>query len=403
MPTSLRADASYLITGGLGSIGLRVARWMAEQGARHLVLVGRRGLPTSESGAADEGVLAAITAIEGLGVTVRVVAADVGDSMAAEQLLAGFGTAHPPLRGIIHAAASLSSASIDELRPDQLADMLRSKATSAWMLHQLTTGLELDFFVVFSSAAGLIGSKSMAHYAAANTLLDGLAHYRRGRGLPATSVAWGMWENMRQEYAAAQRLVGQTGLRPMPTGRAMTALGSLFQSDRAQTMIADVDWSVLVPVYEARQKHRLFDRVRPVDPEKPHKSTPGTGQASLAEQLQKARPRDRRELLLTHVRDEAARVLGHDPSRLDVRQGLFDMGLDSLMSVELKSRLERSANHKLPMTLTFNYPTAEAIADFLLQELQLVSDGKDGQDEPAPAAAGPPWRRALQRISRSTI
>jgi acyl transferase domain-containing protein len=378
-PAQLRADASYVVTGGLGSIGLRVARALAEQGARHLVLVGRRGLAGDADPRAE-----AVREIEALGASVRVVAADVADTGDMERLFRQFGTVAPRLGGVVHAAAALSSAALAELGRAQVMEMLRSKAIGAWVLHQVTAGVDLDFFVLFSSTTGLVGSKNLAHYAAANTFLDGLAHYRRSAGLPAIAINWGVWEHMRSESEADRRLVEHSGLRPMASHRALNALSCLLLSGRAQAVVADVDWSVLIPVYEARRSRPLFERLRGSD--KGKKAAAAAGEPTLAERLRQAKPRDRRDVLLAHVRGEAARVLGQDPSRLDVRQGLFDLGLDSLMSVELKSRLERSVDRKLPTTLTFNYPSVEAITDFLMRELPGLKEEEPAQQRPAPAA-----------------
>ena len=376
--TQLHADGSYLITGGLGSIGLRVARWMAEHGARHLVLVGRRGAPAAEDPEAAH-VHEAIRAIEALGGSVRIAAADAADRASIAPVLAA---CDPPLRGVIHAAAALSSASLDALGADQIAQMLRSKATGAWVLHQLTSTMPLDFFVLFSSTTGLLGSKNLAHYAAANVVLDSVAHYRRSLGLPAASVDWGVWEQMWSASAADRRLVEHSGLKAMAGPRALEALGAILQEERAQTVIADVDWSVLIPVYESKRQRPLLDRLRTARRAAP--ASAGAADLNMTEQLRAARPRERRDMLLAHVRAEAARVLGHDAQRLDVRQGLFDMGLDSLMSVDLKSRLERSLHWKLPATLTFNHPSVEAIVDFLFGELAL----EESVAETAAAAAG---------------
>jgi acyl carrier protein len=396
VPAVLRSDRSYVITGGLGSIGLRVARWLAEHGARHLVLLGRRGLPAADDGEASR-VADMLKAIEQLGATVRIVAGDVADPRAMEPVFAAFGTEQPPLAGVIHAAAALSSASIDDLTPRDLGEMLRSKATGAWTLHHL------DFFVLFSSTTGLLGSKNLAHYAAANVFLDSLAHHRRSLGLPAATVDWGVWEHMRHASSTDRRLVEHVGLQAMTGSRALKALGAILQSDRTQTIVADVNWPVLTAIYEAKRRRPLFDRLRGVEPA----AVPSARavEANVAEQVLAAKPRDRRDMLTAHVRAEAARVLGLNAARLDVRQGLFDLGLDSLMSVDLKSRLERSLGRKLPTTLTFNYPTVEAMADFLFRELGLDdrSETPEMPLETTSAADGGAGDEAFEKLSEDEL
>ena len=188
LPVALRGDGTYLVTGGLGGLGLKVARWLAEHGARHLVLVGRRGAPPRETWPAlpaesdAHRQVAAITAIEALGSRVDVVAADVTDVAAMRRLLTGLAVENRPLRGVVHTAAGLRTDAVASLTTEALDVALAAKAAGAWILHTLTRELALDFFVLFSSTTALIGSSGLGHYAAANAVLDALAHHRRRGG-----------------------------------------------------------------------------------------------------------------------------------------------------------------------------------------------------------------------------
>ncbi len=374
--TQWRPDGAYLITGGLGGLGLNIARWMAEQGARHIVLLGRTGLPdrtqwptlTDKDGAHRK--VKAIQEIEASGASVTVISADVSDRARMTQVFEQFGKTLPPLRGLVHAAAALSSWLVKDMPPEALQAMLRPKVTGTWILHELTAELELDFFVLFSSTTALWGSRALAHYAAANQFLDSFAHYRRSLGLPALSLNWGTWEEMRAASAEERQEVVQFGLNTMPSAQALEVLGGFLGADLPQAVVASVDWSLLKPAYEAKRQRpflELMDAKRRAKEEK-KQTTPA--QPKLLQELEKARPDERREVVLNHVRSEAARILRLDASRpIDVNQGLFEMGMDSLMSVELKSRLEASVGQSLPSTLTFNYPTIADLTGYLTTEV----------------------------------
>jgi myxalamid-type polyketide synthase MxaE and MxaD len=385
---AVREDGVYMITGGLGALGLEVAGWLADRGARRLALVTRRGLAAHAADARTATRVQAVAALEARGVAVQVIEADVSDSEAMARAIAAAGSGPSPLRGVIHTAAALASHVLDGMTAADVDAMLRPKATGAWVLHQLTRDLPLDFFLMFSSTTGLLGSKGLGHYAAANTFLDALAYHRRAAGLPAVAVSWGVWEQIRLDSHAERRIVEQSGLRPMPSTRALGALGALLQSERPHAIVASIDWSALVPVYEARRRRPLFDRVRPAAAPRPR---PGRQAVDDARQrLESADPRDRRDLLIAHLQREAGRVLGLAAAEVDVEQGVFDMGMDSLMTVEFKSRLERSLRHSLPTTLTFKYPTMIAIADFLMGDVpgfDAAAAAAAAAPDPAPVAA----------------
>ncbi len=413
----LRRDASYLITGGMGGVGLLVAGDMARQGAGHLLLVSRSGMPPRERWPelpADSEAFrqaAAIAAIEALGTAVTVVAADIGSPDAQPVLSAALADA-PPLRGVVHAAAVISARRTEDLALRDVERMLHPKLAGTLLLERAVSGCDLDFFVLFSSTAAVLGAAELSHYAAANAFLDGFARVRRSEGTPAISIGWGAWERIRGS-AEQHQAIDRGGMKIMPAARTLDALTHLRGADASHVVFAEVDWPTLTQVYETRRQRPLFDEVRRQAPALAHSRAlahgrPATAHGSsapayagptfrsgasaeasneLLARIEAARPAERRAVLLAHIRDLAAAVLGVRPGQIDPRRGLFDMGMDSLMSVDLKTKLENTLGQKMPSTLTFNYPSVDAITDF-------VAGFIPGMDTPpAPldtAAAGAP-------------
>jgi acyl transferase domain-containing protein/acyl carrier protein len=396
-------DASYLVTGGLGGLGLHIAHWLAERGAGHLMLLSRRNFPersawsrlSSES--EHHATAQSILEMERLGARVIVAQGDVADEKAMRSLIAGFGRESPPLRGIVHAAVEMSSSLISELDLESFNRMCRTKALGGWILHQLTLESKLDFFVLFSSTTALWGVAGLGHYAAANQALDQLAQWRHGHGLPALSVNWGTWREMRVASKADQHRFEQAGLHPMPVERSLAALERLIASSQPSAIVASVDWNVLRTVYEMRRPRPLFAQLSSQTRTESGislKSKSGAVESNVSRELRHASPARRRDILIAHLRLQAGSVLGFDSSRqIELDQGLFDMGMDSLMSVELKGRLERSLGVPLPSTLTFNYPTIGKLADFLLNEvLRECSAPTLEEIAPTPASVVSPAR-----------
>jgi myxalamid-type polyketide synthase MxaE and MxaD len=307
----------------------------------------------------------------------------VADETQMAALLDQFGRALPPLRGILHAAAALGASSLAEMSVDDMLDMFKAKVAGSWALHRLARHMNLDYFVLFSSTTALWGVNGLAHYAAANCFLDSLAHYRRAAGLPALSVNWGLWEETRIFSGEEQARLAQFGLEPMPVDRAMTALARLLEGDAAQKVVAAVDWAALKPAYEAKRPRPFLSQVESlVSPAAADRPRAATG-LTLAQQLDARPPDERNEFLLGYVGRQVAYVMGHDDSQpLEVERGLFEMGMDSLMAVELKNRLETAVGRRLPAGLTFNYPNVKALAAFLAKELI----GETDVVEPAAAA-----------------
>lgn len=371
----IRRDATYLITGGMGGVGLRIGKEMSRRGAGHLVMMSRAAQPVT----AEQQ--AAIRDIEAKGTRVTLWRGDVTVAADLDRLRAEL-PSWPALRGVVHAAAFIHSRRLTDLQWDQVLTMLRPKVGGTWLLDQATRDAELDFFVMLSSTAGVFGAQSLAHYAAANVFLDAFAHARRKQGGPATSVSWGTWEVIRGSLETQQE-IDRGGLKIMPFEVTLDAFVQLLHPPAPHVVFAHVDWQTLKPLYEARRRRPFFADVG--NAPKKIVAVAAAGAAELHAALDAARPVERRPLLQAQVRAAAAAVLGLQPAQVDPKKGLFDLGMDSLMSVDLKNRLETTIGHTLPSTLTFNYPTVAAITEFVAGEVL----GLDADDhEVATEAAG---------------
>jgi acyl transferase domain-containing protein len=356
---SLQADSTYLITGGLGALGLKVAQWLVEQGVRHLVLTSRRE--------ASDRVLEALAQMEKVGAEVVVARADVAEWGDMVQLFEQMKTSMPPLRGIIQAAGVLDDGILRQQNWERFAQVMAPKVKGTWHLHRLSQELSLDFFVSFSSVASLLGSPGQGNYAAANAFLDAVAHYRTAAGLPGLSINWGPWGEAGMAASLGEReraRLAAQGLEPIPLAQGMQVLGNLLEGNTAQVGVLPVNWSKFLERFPEGVMSSFLDSVGIVF-ERPPKQ-----QTEFLQQLKSAPVSERRNLLLSYVRSQVAQVLGlGKPERIDIQQGLSDLGLDSLMSVELKNHLQTSLGCSIPTTLAFDYPTVEALTDYLAKEV----------------------------------
>jgi acyl transferase domain-containing protein/acyl carrier protein len=358
---SVKADASYLITGGLGALGLHVAQWLVEQGAKQLVLVGRS--------APSEAVNRIVEAMRQADVDVKIESADVADFAAMSALFAAIAARDRlPLRGIIHAAGTFGFTKMDALSSEQLQAIIRPKVQGGWILHGLSLATELDFFICFSSIASLWGAKGQAHYAAANHFLDGLAHYRRHLGLPGLSLNWGPWSEGGMATEEAQRFLQQQGIETLPPQTMLAALTQLITSAVAQVSVAKIDWPVFVELYQLQKKHLLledFSGEQGRADNKPDASVP-----SLKEQWQSLAETEREPVLRRYLQEKLTAILKLDYDDWSgLEQGFFQMGVDSLMAIELKNQLAADFKTLLPATLIFDYPTLQKLADYLSDEV----------------------------------
>ena len=355
----LRADATYLIVGGLGGIGLEVARWMVERGARTIVLACR-------SGATDRA-RPVLETLEQAGCRIVSEAVDVSNRDSVAALLGRIERTLPPLRGIVHSAAVLNDGVMLRLRQEQFETAFAPKVAGAWNLHTLTRHLPLDFFTLFSSATALIGLLGHATYAASNAFLDSLAHCRRALGLPAQTINWGVWE----QVGVAVRLNAQ---REMPGAGAITATEGLWLLERllrlpgAQWVVLPMNWAEYFRSEAPGKGLPLLAELRgALQATLPQAAFPETG---LRHQLKAASPGERLHLLSTAIHESVATVLGfgrHQP--IDPARGFFQMGMDSLRAIELKNRLQTLLGRSLPSTLVFDNPTISALSNHLLRIL----------------------------------
>jgi acyl transferase domain-containing protein/acyl carrier protein len=362
------ARAAYLITGGLGGLGLAFADWLVRQGARHVWLLGRN--------APGERTLQAITALRGLGAEVVTVAADVADAAAIAELMNAIAERGAPLKGVLHAAGVQSSCLVGDMTPDEIERTYRAKMRGAWTLHQATLAAELDFFVLFSSISATWGSKAQAHYAGANAFLDLLARVRRRAGLPASSVAWGPWQGVgMMRESAAMRRIGVTALGPEEN---ILVLSRLVGAGVCQATVAEVDWSALRSVVETVSRRPFFDLLVHVEAVVPEALAAEHPLANLTQLPGEERLRR----CLAEVKSMTMAILGLDDIEVEIDRGFFDMGFDSLMALDLKNRLEAATGIALPATLVFDYQTIRSLAE-------LVAAGQTGGAENL-VARGPP-------------
>ena len=327
-----RNDAPYLITGGLTGLGLATARHIIERGGRHLVLIGRR--PAAE---VPEGV------------DIRAMTADVTSEAELTRVLETIRTTMPPLAGIIHAAGTLDDGVLAGQTPARFARVMDPKIRGAWNLHRLTRDIPLDLFALYSSAVSLTGTAAQGNYAAANQFLDALAHCRRAEGLPALSINWGPWETIGMSAGQGERGRARRealGLRTIAPQQGLELLDRLIASGHTQVCAFPVDWVRFAAQYPGGRVPPFLSELV----------------TSLASTLT-AVPRNQRELK-THVRGQVAGVLGTQAASIRSGQGFTEMGLDSLMAVELSNRLQSSLYLMLPSTLTFDYPTIDQLTEF---------------------------------------
>jgi myxalamid-type polyketide synthase MxaB len=355
----IRPDGCYVVTGGLGSLGLRIARWIVEMGGGRVVLVGRQ--PPSEDARRE------ILSLEREGAKVSAVQADVCDF---EELARVVDEAQAPpwvLRGVVHAAGILDDGLLVNQTWERVEAVMAPKVYGSWNLHVLTRDLSMDFFVLFSSVASVMGAPGQGAYAAGNAFMDALSHHRKALGLPELSVNWGPWAEAgmaaRMNERNRGRLAAQ-GVSPLVPQQALEVLEELLRRKVSQATVLHIDWNRFLgavpqaldwPLIEVFAEKRVRSRPQKSDVLSRIKAEPQTQQFSM---------------LSAYVIGQIALVLGMSShEEIEPRQGLFSLGLDSLMAVELKNRLEVDLGVSLPLTLLFDYPTIEALVGYLAQEV----------------------------------
>ena len=362
LPPSLAEDKTYLITGGAGGLGLQLCSWLADHGARHLTILGRRS-PSAEA----EPTLAALRV---RGVSVEFRSADVTSAPQLQAVFGEFGEQQPSLGGVIHAAGVLDDSVFANLTAERVAKVLAPKFEGAWNLHQLTADLKLDFFVLFSSMASVTGSPGQGAYSAANAFLDGLAHYRSGRDLPALSLNWGAWAGAGMAARVDTAVRPRSGpFRQMRPNLAITAFGRLLRSSAVEIAVAEVDWDQLESSMDRRAIPPVFSTMlRAVAAPKP--GFDGVSEFSFLA------PEALRPRLVAYLQGALAPILGIEQSSIAPTHSLVDLGLDSLMALEFRNRMRTDLKATVSTAQLLQGPTLEALADKLAPQLS-SSDALD--------------------------
>ncbi len=386
----LRQDGTYLVTGGMGGIGCALAEWLAERGAGTVVLNGRRP--------PDAAAERAIEALRARGFNIEVEIADVTDAAALDAMLERMDGTLPPLAGVIHSVGVLADAALGNQSWEGFETVLWPKMLGAWHLHRATAERDLDMFVLFSSVAGVLGNPGQANHAAANAFLDQLAAHRRALGLPAQAIAWGAWSGLgeaeeQRERIAERREASGTGWFTPEQG--FKALERLLHQDAAGAAMAVVDWPVFGETLDGRPS--LLEDLLAVDADDDDSSS----SEDLLERLASTPAAGREDLLVAFLQGEVQAVL-RLPSAPASAVGFFDLGMDSLMAVELRNRLNRafSDSYVAPNTLVFDFPTIADLASHLVDVLgdpapvpEAVADtASEAAPEPSaePGAQPPP-------------
>jgi acyl transferase domain-containing protein/acyl carrier protein/NADP-dependent 3-hydroxy acid dehydrogenase YdfG len=367
----IRRDASYLVTGGLGGLGLTVADWLARRGAGAAILVGRGGVTTPAQ-------REAIARIEARGTSVIVASADVADEVAVARVLMKI-PKDRPLRGVVHAAGLLDDGVIADLTPRRMRNTMAPKVRGGWNLHTLTRGSDLDFFVFYSSVAGVLGLPAQGNYAAANACLDALAHHRRAEGLPATSIDWGVFGEVGLAALQANRgrRLESRGMRNLTPEEGISGLERVLERDLTQVVLAPIDMKQWVEFLPAAAGSRMLASLL-----QESGAAKKEAQPALSREIAAVSKEKRLEAIVDVVRSDVARVLSLGRlGAVPADKPLRELGLDSLMAVELRNALGRRLGVSLPSTLTFDHPTPTAIAKFLLTTVPALS-GQAGDGSP---------------------
>ncbi|MFE7565154.1 beta-ketoacyl reductase, partial [Kitasatospora sp. NPDC057500] len=366
-PTALNPDGTILITGGTGTLGSLLAHHLVAQGHTQLLLVSRSG---SRAEGADE----LRKELNDLGAEVTITACDTADPDQLATLLADIPDAHP-LTAVIHTAGVVQDATLPNLTPDSLDTVLRPKTDAAWNLHHQTRHLDLAAFVLYSSVTGVLGNAGQANYAAANTFLDALAHHRKALGLPATSLAWGLWQESStitsHLNSTDHARLNRTGIAPLPTADALALFDHTLNSNRPHHFTARLNTTALrnnpdlPPIYRT-----LLPAARPATA---NNGNSNAGQP-LTHTLTPLTETEQEQFLLGLVRDHVATALGHtNPNGIDEHRGFFDMGLDSLTAVELRNKIGAATGLRLPTTAILDHPTPTTLAHYLRTQLVTTS------------------------------
>jgi len=360
----LRADATYLVTGGLSGFGLRTAEWLVDRGARHLVLLSRRGAPAG----ADEA-HTVLTRLEKRGIDVRAIACDITDRAALNTVLQQIAQSAAPLRGIIHAAMVIEDGLIRDMTSAQIRRVLAPKVLGAQHLHDLTRGVALDFFVLYSSATTLFGNPGQGNYVAANFALEALARLRRAQGLPATCVGWGAIDDvgyLARNSQVKEALQSRMGGAALQSAAALDALEGMLVTDRSDLGVLDLEWRSLsrfLPT-AASPKFSLLARAGSEG------ESEEEGTQDLRRLLMALPEAELQSTVIDLLKVEIGEILRITPEKIDPDLSIQNMGLDSLMGVELAVAVENRFGTRLPVMALSDSPTVTKLANWIISHLR---------------------------------
>nr|AGZ05274.1 McyG [Nostoc sp. 152] len=364
-PVTIQAQATYLITGGIGHLGLQLAHHLVDLGAKNLILTTRRKFPPrTEWGLQIEfsEIIQNIINLEKKGASVEICQADVGDFPQMSDIFERIQKTSYPLRGVFHlAGVSGRKARLSECTAADIAEVFQAKVRGSWNLHQLSLGIELDYFVFFSSAGAIWGAKEQGLYDAASHSMDDLAYLRRLQGLPATTLNWALLAGNGIVSPEYEDWLKQIGMEEIALNKAFGAMDAVITSGEIQVLLADVDWVRFKNIYQFNGKKPLLEKL-------------GKAQVSVKESsssrrfIEEVPPGERREHLFEYVGKQVSTILGiKQISEPD--QGFLEMGIDSLLSIELKNRLEKGLEVSLPASLIFDFPNITRLVDYLVEQV----------------------------------
>jgi NAD(P)-dependent dehydrogenase (short-subunit alcohol dehydrogenase family) len=358
----IRSDRTYMITGGLGGLGLSLASWFVQKGARHLVLVGRN--------APGEAARESIRSLEENGAIVRVMRADIAQRSDVDQLWTQLRKDLPRLAGIVHAAAVLDDRSLLEQSAESFARVFAPKVLGAWNVHEKSLDEELDFFVMYSSLAALIGSPGQANYCAANAFLDALAHARMREGRPGMSIQWGAFSEV--GLAAAQAKRGQRlstrGASSISPVEGLEVLEKLLHAPRPEIGIARLDWEQLPQAFPAMQQSAFFKDIVAT-----RATTSSNESSSLRRQIAEAGEHEGLTLIANFLHHQLARILRMESAKFEATTSFYQLGVDSLMQLELKERILAGLGINLPIVTLGRYPNLAGLSKHLYDELAIMN------------------------------
>lgn len=362
-------NATYLVTGGLGGLGIELAKWLVGKGARSLVLVGRSGAASAAQ--------SAIAQLEAKGAKVTIAQADIGNRQQVESLLAKIQSLLPPLRGIIHAAGILDDGILSQLTWQRFEKVMQVKMGGAWNLHQLTQNTPLDFFVCFSSITSLLGNAGQGNYAAANAFLDALAYYRKSLGLPGLTVNWGPWGEVGMAAKMGDReqtRLSSLGIRPIAPTAGMAMLGNAIAGNEPQIAVIDINWAKYLQQFSPDSQPPLLSNLAVESQLESAASNAVLSPAAVKQQLQAGNLEQRQQVLTRYLQNLIGQFLGYDSANPpDAFQSLNELGLDSLTSIQVRNKVKSELEIDLPLAKFMGDTNIDLLAKNLQEQYTALS------------------------------